>query len=369
MASLAAATGRACRVLAALALLQCAPPAPPYGTWGPGRADAAGWVQGWGAGGLRARFSGRAIAARMQDLAPAPRWHNVYAAYVDDRPPVVFSLSPQLDTYALAQDLLPGLHTLLLVRRTEASVGPTRIAELLLPAGASWLPPPLPAPRRLTVVGDSISAGYGNAGAGPHCRYSPATQLGELAFGPRAARALGAEISVLAWSGRGLWRNRDGSQIDTLPQLYGRALPGDAEVDAPWLAQAPPDAVVVNLGTNDFAAGALPGTVFTDAAVAFLGQLRRLHPQAHLLWTLGPMLSDRAPAGVQQLTQARAAMRAAVAARQAAGDANVAWLEFPEQTGSLGYGCDWHPSLATHAQMAAQLQAHLGLQLGWTRTP
>jgi hypothetical protein len=50
---------------------------------------------------------------------------------------------------------------------------------------------------------------------------------------------------------------------------------------------------------------------------------------------------------------------------RAAGDARISSLEFPIQDGSLGYGCDWHPSRATNRAMADRLVAELRGRLGW----
>ena len=47
------------------------------------------------------------------------------------------------------------------------------------------------------------------------------------------------------------------------------------------------------------------------------------------------------------------------------GDSKMSYLEFPVQVAADGYGCDWHPSAATHAKMATLLTAELKTRLGW----
>ena len=255
-------------------------------------------------------------------------------------------------------------HRLQLVRRGEALMGEVWACGVALAPGTTLLPPDPPPARRLLFLGDSITAGYGNLGDGPHCPFAPAEENGSLAFAPLAAADLGADLEVVAWSGRGLWRNLDLSQVDTMPQLLGRALPEDRH--AHWAAAAAPvDAVVVNLGTNDFSGGPVDGESFTAAYVSLLTKLRGLYPAAHLVATLGPMLQDEAPT-LGALSQARTNLRAAIDRRRRAGEtpAMLSALEFPRQDGSLGYGCDWHPSLATHRAMALQLAAHLRAAAG-----
>ena len=65
------------------------------------------------------------------------------------------------------------------------------------------------------------------------------------------------------------------------------------------------------------------------------------------------------------LDTARTYLEQVIAQRQQQGDANVALLEFATQQASDGYGCDWHPSAATHQKMAAVLESALATDLGW----
>ena len=55
----------------------------------------------------------------------------------------------------------------------------------------------------------------------------------------------------------------------------------------------------------------------------------------------------------------------AVDARIAAGDERVTTFDLPTQNGANGYGCDWHPSLATHEIMAEVLVNVLRDEMGW----
>jgi hypothetical protein len=65
------------------------------------------------------------------------------------------------------------------------------------------------------------------------------------------------------------------------------------------------------------------------------------------------------------LSQQRAAVGGAIAARKTAGDDNIGVIEFPVDDGSLGYGCAGHPSVAEDAAMATQLEQALRQRLGW----
>ena len=325
-------------------------------------------ILSWGVSGVVARFRGSALAAEMEGLEPHNRWPNQFDVELDGAPQPPIDIGPGRQRLWLARDLGPGAHSLRLTRRNEALLGEVAVHRLLLGPEGAWLAPPPPLRRQIEVVGDSISAGYGNLGADARCHFSAATQDGARAYGPLAAAALGAEVSVIAYSGRGLWQNRDGSRAETMPVLYRRTL---AERPAPLYQEegTAPQAVVVNLGTNDFATGPVDRPAFAAAAGDFLAEIRRRRPRASIWLTLGPMLSDRSPAGQNQLSAARALLQAAVAARHATGDGDVEFLEFAEQDGRLGFGCDYHPSLATHAAMARQLSARIAARLDWPHHP
>ncbi len=60
-------------------------------------------------------------------------------------------------------------------RRTEASFNETTFNGFDVPEGAYLPGPPVPT-RRLEVIGDSISAAYGNEGVYP-CQFTSATEI------------------------------------------------------------------------------------------------------------------------------------------------------------------------------------------------
>lgn len=177
---------------------------------------------------------------------------------------------------------------------------------------------PLPAPaRRLEFVGDSLTSGEGLYGAREEADFAAAWFSAVRGFPQRTADRLGAECRVVSQSGWGLrsdWRN---DPRHALPDFYTQVCGAAAGILGAALgAQSPyefaawrPDAVVVNLGTNDAGAMENPpcpgpdGSLFQqrrdpeglrlleDAAVEFLHTLRRHNPGAKLVWAYG-MIED-----------------------------------------------------------------------------
>lgn len=121
---------------------------------------------------------------------------------------------------------------------------------------ASLLPPPPRPERHIEFIGDSITAGYCNL-----CEIAPdledaAAEDHYLAWGPRIARNLSADFHTTAWSGFGLVQNCCGGTV-LVPDLYRRTLATVKGSAWDW-SRFTPDAVVINLGTNDGDAAATP---------------------------------------------------------------------------------------------------------------
>ena len=320
----------------------------------------------WSQSTISARFIGTQVAVRLQDIVPNSGpgdSSNHYDVIIDDHPAWVLPMRAEQSTYALAHDLLQGAHTVTLIKRTEASVGSARFSGFDFgPDGHMLLPPKHP-DRRLLIIGDSISAGYGNEGPNEKCPFTPATENSALAYGSVAANALGADVHIIAWSGKGVYRNRDETRHNLMPQLQERVLPTDA--NSLWNPNDyQPHAVVVNLGTNDFGHDLAPEQPFEDAYYDFIITLRKAYPEAYITMALGPMLEDTEK-NHHQLTVARNMLQTVASRLHQAHMSQIGFLEFPPQRADQGFGCDYHPNIATHAKMGAQLAAILKATLKW----
>ncbi|MFZ6029421.1 MAG: GDSL-type esterase/lipase family protein, partial [Chloroflexota bacterium] len=315
--------------------------------------DPAGPRSAWSATTIKANFTGTGISAGL--YSSGDNWYNVIIDGIVMAP--VHIPSGTSGPVTLASGLAAGNHSLEFVRRTEAWVGDVQFSGFTA-TGGQLLAAPTPAARRIEFIGDSITAGYGNEGDSQYQSFTTQNENAYLAYGPVTARALGADQFTIAWSGKGVIRNYGGDTTDVLPSIYRRILPYDTATlwDAgQWI----PHVVVINLGTNDFSVGVPDETAFTTAYIDFVAQIRSQYPAAHIYCALGPMLSG------SNLISARDYITTVVDHFTATGDTAVHFIEFPTQDGLLGYGEDWHPSVAQHAAMATQLINRLKADLGW----
>jgi hypothetical protein len=333
------------------------PPLPDLGVRFVGRFDACdpkGVRYAWSGSGFVGRFQGTGISVRLSDF---PNQHTVL---IDG------ALTPTLKTttgeklYVLASGLADGEHTVEMYRRTEVTYSKTVVMGFEVEGSdagdGQLLAPPEPHDRRIEVVGDSISCGYGIDYQTSPCPASADNENHYLTYGAVLARSLGAELSTVACSGKGIYFNYNGSRIEPMPTIYDRVATDD-NVHL-WGFAWQPHAVVINLGTNDYSTSHDPtDEQFQTSYLDFLAHIRLKYPQAHILCTVGPMLSG------SDLTTARKNIAAVVATRQAAGDNNVKAYEMA--TPNPSPGCDSHPSIAKQAAMAGELEQELRATLGW----
>jgi lysophospholipase L1-like esterase len=302
----------------------------------------------WPASAIATRFTGKALHVHLKGTG-----YDELQVVVDGASTGVISLLPTKEDYEVVSGLGPSVHELLLTKRTEARVGEVQFLGF---DGAALAPPARPAGRRIELLGDSITAGYGAEGVGPTCSGNLAAMENEfMSYGALAARSLGAEHVTVAWSGR---------TTEEMTDLYDRTLP--SRPASRWdFGKWTPDAVVINLGTNDFNHGDPGPNAFMRPYLLLVQKVRAIYPRALIVCALGPMLTDSYPPGAHALTRARGYMTQVVAQVRAAGDTRVSFLEFPSQDFGNGLGCDYHPSLKTHRLMGEQLAAALRTQLRW----
>ncbi len=299
----------------------------------------------WSGSGLVVRFRGSGARVTMNGTG------RFFTVIVDGEVQPTLAVSGASGTYELASGLADGEHTVELHRRTEGSFGATVISGVEVDGELLAVPPPT---RSIEIVGDSISAGYGVDGDNEFCNFSADTENHFLTYGAVAARALGAELSTVAWSGKGVIFNYDTDTWEPMPEIYGRVI---ADEDGSTGTIREVDAVVVNLGSNDFSTGGDPTEEqFVPAYVGLLEQIRAQHPGAMIFCTIGP------PLGGGDGDRAESYIASAIAMRGAAGDARVRWIPLD---GFADWGCDYHPGDETQALLAEDLVAALRAQLGW----
>jgi hypothetical protein len=306
----------------------------------------------WSGSGFVATVSGTKISVKLQ----GENSDAFYQPVVGGTPGTRFSVASGTTATIVLGDALPaGDHTVEIYRDTEGMYGDS--VFLGFPDGA-LKGAPGGSGRLIEVVGDSISAGYGNLGNEVHpppdntCTFSLDTEAAYQSYAMKLGRALDAEVSIVARSGWGMYRDNTGSTSGNVPSAYGDTVGTNASPTWSFARQA--DAVLINLGTNDSAPGD-PGQPYEDAYVAFLKTVRGHYAAAWIFLTIGPMTSD------PMLTTMRTHLANVVTTLS---DPKVMKIDVPTQDISTT-GCDYHPNVNEDQTLADALAPVIRSKLGW----
>jgi lysophospholipase L1-like esterase len=315
----------------------------------------------WSGSGFVATVSGTTISLKLRAASSDAVF---FQPVIDGTPGDRFSSASGEQTVTLGSNLADGDHLVEVYRESEGRYGATTFEGF---TDGTLKSPPASSGRRIELVGDSITAGYGNLGSEQHPNYGPdpdggcpfttQTESAYETYGAIAARTLNAEVSLVAVSGWGIVRDNGNNATDVLPNVYANTL-GLSATPA-WSFQPAPQAVIINLGTNDFATGDPGETQFEGAYTAFIATVRSKYPDAQIFCTVGPLLYGTG------LTMATSYIQNVVSAAHASGDTKVQYLDYGQQNTSLGTGCQYHPNTTEHQAMATKLVTALRAVLAW----
>ena len=306
----------------------------------------------WSGSGFVANVTGTKVSVRLQAEGSAAFFQPVIDGIVGARFQIA---NGGTETVVLGDNLPAGSHRVELYRDTEGMYGHSAFLGFV---DGTVNPPPAAPGRLLEVIGDSISAGYGNLGVQTHppwdntCSFSLDTEAAYQAYSWQLARLLKADVSIVARSGWGVCRDNDGDTAGVLSSVYANTL---GTQPAPvWDFAQQPDAVLINLGTNDSAKGD-PGQPYEDAYVKLLGTVRSHYPRAWIFLTIGTMTTE------PMLTTMTTHLANVISK---VGDPKVMKIDIPVQD-ATSTGCDYHPNVATHRKMAEALRTPIAEKLRW----
>ena len=223
-------------------------------------------------------------------------------------------------------------------------------------AGMSYGAPPVLPSRRIEFVGDSITAGYCNLGENDP--ESVADEDFALSWAHRVCDALGATCHTEAWSGFGMAQNCCDGDGTLMSDVWQRTLgtvskaghPHDTVDGNYWDFSWKPDALVINLGTND-QLGNRPQLVSTYNAtyLSLVLSAAAVYPGTTFFLACGPM--DEAYCEPVRWVISRA---------KAAG-VNAVFLD----QRNFDCECCGHPCAAVDAKIAAATSKAIAAQMGW----
>jgi len=306
----------------------------------------------WPAVNIRVMVKGRSLTFLLEDVQGS----NYFNLSVDGKPVSVIDLQAGLNRIEVPK-LGKGPSLVMLSKRTEGFQGPVVFKGVELGAGTVLEGSPALPTRKIEVIGDSWSCGYGNEGVTHgNCPNLQAVSNADLAFPVVLANLLKAQYHVTAVSGRGILRNYgDARQVssDNMPIDFWRVRFSDPENK--WnCSHYVPDVVVLRLGVNDHSTQPAPAEEdFVKAYAAFLELIRTCYPKVEIF-----CFGDEGWPGYKPR------ILKAMEVRAAKGEKKLHWV------GNRGFtpaelGCDWHPSVKTDKELAEQLEKEIRPVMGW----
>ncbi|MFF0232951.1 cellulose binding domain-containing protein [Micromonospora sp. NPDC005254] len=302
------------------------------GRWN--KTNASAYVPYWAGAYLRVGFTGRTVKLRQRNTIQL--W-----ASIDGRAFTSFTGSSTINLTPTA--LAAGNHTLIVSYRQVAGsyTGDAVFQGLILESGAGTFAPPA-RPKLVEFVGDSITAG------------ATSSQLAVTDYGFKVGERLGYDHTQIAIGGMCLAETTDGCWAQET--RYWMSSGGQAGTD-PWdFSRYTADGVVINLGTNDKSHG-VSAAAFQATYTTFLTRIRARFPNAKL-FAMRTFIGRYA-------TETEAAVRA----RNAAGDANVFYVDTTGWLPSGGLSDSVHPNDAGHQAITDRLAPVLSARLTTTPDP
>lgn len=259
-----------------------------------------------------------------------------------------------------------------LVKYSEAAFGKCGIQYIEITDG-QLLPPSEHKSRKIEIIGDSITCGYGNEAKNELETFDTTKENPIKAYSTIVARNLDAEVNLVSWSGIGIISRyvpeEENEPLDDwlMPMLYQYT---DAscskevfkETEDQWekwdYQKFVPDCILINIGTNDASycrEHEDRKKVFARKYKRFIQYVREYNPQAEILCMLGTM--DQRLCGIEQQTVLEYSKEAK--------DDRIHFLHLPMQEDEDGKGADYHPSLITHKKAADIVTAKVREIMNW----
>ena len=170
---------------------------------------------------------------------------------------------------------------------------------------------------KIEFIGDSLTSGEGLAGSPDEMDWITQWFCASKTYAAQLAKKMDADWSTVSQCGWGLCWGWDGDVTANIPMYYSQVcgvLNGDQQQAMGTCDVIPYDKgvdyVILNLGTNDNSgfksqddgkgAEGVAGKAIVAEVKRFLGEIRRYHQNAKIIWTWGMLPIDIVPALIQK---------------------------------------------------------------------
>ena len=266
--------------------------------------------------------------------------------------------------YELARDLPDAVHEVELFKRSETQTGITQFLGFDFHGGKS-LPSPERQKRKIEVMGDSQTSGFGiemlNAPdlVCPGANHSGTYQNFRKAWASLLGTRFDAEVHGIVYSGKGIIKNVWPTDTDSLIDYYPRTNPNPAIAQSAQLFDLTswvPDVIVLTQGSVDFGSGAADGEFRAAYRKFVVETLRPRAPNAHIFMSV---------LGLGGRGTIDDVGRQIISERAAVGDDKMHVFVAVPYTWDEMTACNSHGTPAWHQRIADELGAEIERAAGW----
>jgi lysophospholipase L1-like esterase len=316
------------------------------------------------------RFTGsNSLAAKLKGSA-----QTYFEAFVDGKPALDATGHQAIyrslgdTTIVITNKLAKNQpHEVVLFKRTEnLDNTPAEFMGFVVDDKATCTPAaPLYKARKIEFLGNSITCAFGTESKNIHSTFTAETENNYLSYANVLSRAFDADVNIVAHSGRGVVRNYgDKSMVSTkeatVPKLFGRVL--DSDSTSRWdFKRYQPDAVVVNLGTNDYSTWPHPlKAIFIDGYLKLIAKIRTAYgSQTQIFCVVGPMIDEPCYSYVKEMVEMQ---------QNANNDSRIHFIGIPKSILSVekDYGASGHPGGDGQKKMAQLVAPVISTVMSWS---
>ena len=335
----------------------------------------------WSGSGFEFTFRGTKVSAElMTDLrdgkVPAEKDRAQIGVYVDGQSEAVsrFLLDEEKKWYILCEGLPYGTHTVKVVKLSEVGYGRAAVSKLRV-FGTMQPIPTQAKERRIEVIGDSISCGYGNICSNASPDFNTWEQDALKTYGAMVADYFNAECMLTAVSGTGAFHDYGMNTHNLIPELYvytdKMCEEHYGKTAEKWdFARFVPDVILMRLGNNDVRycecadleesertpeKKAERYAMFEIKYREFLELIREKNPEAKILvfWDEDAKQGKEIASAIRYLQEVKK-------------DGRLFGLTIrPKQVEQESVGANGHWSVCTHRRTANQLIEQVKELTGW----
>ncbi len=266
---------------------------------------------------------------------------NDFNIIIDKKLHKIIRTKPDKQIYIAANNLKNKEHIVLITKKTESFERPTVFKGIILNPDSKILTPPQRPKYKIEFIGDSITVGYGNESRSIKCKNFKNHTNNYFSYAQITARELNAEANIIAISGKGVVRNygeKEEISQKPMPYYYDKVLL--TQDNKKWnFKNWKPDIAVICLGTNDFSTSPHPSReIFIKSYRKLISKIKNKNRNIKIFIMSSPTLEEPLNTYLEEIAKKE----------------RIKLIKQPKtQVNQLG--CDWHPNVFAHQQIASIL--------------